>query len=130
MKIIRSVDDLVGVQAKRYLLPLFGNFGLIDLAVKDVEVISAATNTPIIQFTVSKVHGHEDDRDKWNILRNNLGGDRKNDKLIFIVPARNIGKSSYKGVPDDLECYIMTYEDVSNLNVTNEKKRKWASDAK
>lgn len=128
--LIRSVDDLVGVQAKRYLLPLFGNFGLIDSAVKDVEVINAATNTHInalIQFTVSKVHGHEDDRDKWNILRNNLGGARKNDKLIFIVPARNIGKFSYKGVPDDLECYIMTYEDLSSLNVTNGNKRKWST---
>jgi len=39
------------------------------------------------------------------------------DKLIFIIPRENFGKFSHVGVPADLDCYYMTWEDVANETV-------------
>ena len=79
----------------------------------------------MLQFTVGLSHGYKDDIEKWPSLRENLGGSRKNDKLIFVIPASNFADFSYVGVPDDVECYCMSWEDVANDAVTAGIKRKF-----
>ena len=66
----------------------------------------------MLQFTVGATHGKADDIEKWGIMRSRLGGSRKDDKLVFVIPARNFATFTYIGVPDDLECYLMTWEDM------------------
>jgi hypothetical protein len=112
--LIRSVADIATVVEKHYAIPIFGNFMLVDSIVKP---------NIMLQFTVSLKHGSVADRDKWESIRANLGGSRKDDKLIFIIPACNIGKFSYTGVPDNLDCYYMTLEDVANETVLAGVKR-------
>ena len=77
----------------------------------------------MLQFTVSRKHGNATDIKKWADLRSNLGRLRKDDKLIFIIPPENFGKFSYVGVPTDLDCYCMTWEDVANVTVVTGVKR-------
>jgi hypothetical protein len=77
----------------------------------------------MLQFTVSCTHGNAADTHKWTNLRANLGGLRKDDKLIFIIPPENFGKFSYVGVPANLDCYCMTWEDVANATVVTGVKR-------
>ena len=71
----------------------------------------------MLQFTVGETHGKADDIEKWDAIRSRLGGVMKDHKLVFVVPARNLATFSCIGVPDNLECYCMTWEDVADENV-------------
>jgi hypothetical protein len=113
--LVRSVDDVATLADHRYGLPIFGNFMLVDTIVKP---------NIMLQFTVGESHGHVDDIGKWATIRANLGGLRKNDKLIFVIPATNFAKFAHVGVPPDVECYYMTWEEVANDTVTAGIKRK------
>ena len=42
-----------------------------------------------------------------------------------MIPASNFAKFSYVGVPNDMECYCMTWEEVANDAVTAGIKRKY-----
>ena len=53
-----------------------------------------------------------------------MGGLRKYDKMIFVIPASNFAKFACVGVPADVECYDMTWEEVANDRVTAGIKRK------
>lgn len=77
----------------------------------------------MLQFAVGLKHGNVDDIDKWENIRAKLGGLKKDHKLIFVIPASNFGKFSYVGVPNDLECYYMTWEDAANETVLTGVKR-------
>jgi len=114
--LIRCVADIATLDNDFYGLPIFGNFMLVDAIIKP---------NILLQFTVGESHGHVDDIDKWANIRGNLGGSRKNDKLIFVIPASNFAKFSYVGVPNDMECYCMTWEEVANDAVTAGIKRKY-----
>lgn len=105
--LIRSVADIATLDGGCYGLPIFGNFMLVDAIIKP---------NIMLQFTVSRKHGIAN-------LRANLGGLRKDDKLIFIIPPENFGKFSYVGVPANLDCYCMTWEDVANETVVTGVKR-------
>lgn len=113
--LIRSAADIVDLPDSRYGLPIVGNFMLVDAIVKP---------NVMLQFTVATSHGRAGDTKKWTDIRKSLGGERKDDKLIFVIPAGNIGKFTFAGVPDDLHCYYMTYEDVANDFVTTNKRQK------
>ena len=106
--LIRSIADIETLDGGVYGLPIFGNFMLVDAVIKP---------NIMLQFTVSLKHGKADDLNKWAAIRANLGGSRVEDKLVFIIPAGNFGKFSYVGVPDDLPCYYMTWEEVANDTV-------------
>jgi hypothetical protein len=112
--LIRSVADIATLVEGHYALPIFGNFMLVDSIVKP---------NIMLQFTVSLEHGNAADPEKWANIRANLGGSRKDDKLIFVIPASNFGKFSYVGVPTDLDCYYMTWEDAANETVLTGVKR-------
>jgi hypothetical protein len=112
--LIRSVADIATLDYGCYGLPIFGNFMLVDAIIKP---------NIMLQFTVSCTHGNAADTHKWTNLRANLGGLRKDDKLIFIIPPENFGKFSYVGVPANLDCYCMTWEDVANETVVTGVKR-------
>jgi hypothetical protein len=112
--LIRSVADIATLNDGYYGLPIFGNFMLVDAIIKPHIML---------QFTVSRKHGNATDIHKWANLRANLGGLRKDDKLIFIIPPENFGKFSYVGVPANLDCYCMTWEDVANKTVVTGVKR-------
>jgi len=113
--LIRSVNDIATLPTHRYGLPVFGNFMLVDAIVKP---------NIMLQFTVGESHGHANDIGKWGDIRQHLGGLRKNDKLIFVIPASNFGKFTCQGVPEDVECFFMTWEEVANETVTAGIKRK------
>lgn len=113
--LIRCVDDILGLSDNCYGIPLFGNFMLVDAIIKP---------NIMLQFTVAVTHGCLEDVDKWASIRSSLGGIRKNDKLIFVIPASNLGCFTYRGVPSDLECYVMTWEEAVNEKVTAGIKRK------
>ena len=68
----------------------------------------------MLQFTVGASHGKKTDLEKWAAIRSRLGGSRKHDKLVFVIPAKNFGKFTCVGVPEDLDCYYMTWEDVAS----------------
>ena len=106
--LIRSIADIETLNVGAYGLPIFGNFMLVDAVIKP---------NIMLQFTVSLKHGKADDLNKWAAIRANLGGSREEDKLVFIIPADNFGKFSCVGVPDDLPCYYMTWEEVANDTV-------------
>lgn len=112
--LIQSVADIATLVDGRYALPIFGNFMLVDAIVKP---------NIMLQFTVSLEHGNAADLEKWANIRVNLGGSRKDDKLIFVIPASNFGKFSFVGVPTDLDCYYMTWEDAANETVLAGVKR-------
>lgn len=115
--LIRCVNDIATLADNCYGIPIFGNFMLVDAIIKP---------NIMLQFTVAESHGHVEDAVKWKIIRESLGGLRKNDKLIFVIPASNFAKFTFFGVPADLECYFMTWEEVANDRVTAGIKRKLA----
>ena len=82
--LIRSVADIATLNDGYYGLPIFGNFMLADAIIKP---------NIMLQFTVSCKHGNATDTPKWENLRNKLGGSRKDDKLIFVIP-REVLESS------------------------------------
>jgi hypothetical protein len=113
--LIRTVDDIDTLPNNTYGLPIFGNFMLVDAILKP---------NIMIQFTVGETHGKVDDIEKWGAIRTRLGGVMKDHKLIFVIPARNFATFACIGVPDNLECYCMTFEDVANSTVVGGIKRK------
>jgi hypothetical protein len=113
--LIRRLDDIATLANNVYGLPVFGNYMLVDAVIKP---------NIMLQFTVAESHGHADDIDKWANLRNNVGGSRKDDKLIFVIPFKNFGKFKCIGVPEDVECFYMTWEEEANESVTSGIKRK------
>jgi hypothetical protein len=112
---IRTIDDIGTLQNNTYGLPIFGNFMLVDAILMP---------NIMLQFTVGETHGKADDIEKWGAIRSRLGGAMKDHKLVFVVPAKNLAKFSCIGVPDNLECYCMTWEDVANKTVLGGIKRK------
>ncbi len=115
--LIRTVDDIATLPVGCYGLPVFDNFMLVDAVIKP---------NVMLQFTVCERHGYADDINKWDNIRQHLGGERKDDKLIFIIPHKNFKLFTFVGVPTDVQCYYMTWEDVANESVTAGIKRKYA----
>ena len=106
--LIRTVDDIDTLPNNTYGLPMFGNVMLVDAILKP---------NIMIQFTVRETYDGkvtDDIIDKWGAIRSRLGGVMKDHKLIFVIPARNVATFACIGVPDNLECYCMTLEDVAN----------------
>ena len=116
--LIRSVEDIAELDNGVYALPIFENFMLVDAIVKPGIML---------QFTISNCHGKETDITKWEMIRNELGGNRKDHKLIFVIPVENVDKKfQCIGVPADLDCYWMTYEELASRSVLQKipKKRR------
>eukprot|EP01035_Chromulina_nebulosa_P030054 gene30054-39913_t len=112
---IRTIDDIGTLPNNTYGLPIFGNFMLVDAILMP---------NIMLQFTVGETHGKADDIEKWGTIRSRLGGAMKDHRLVFVVPARNLATFSCIGVPDNLECYCMTWDDVANEAVLGGIKRK------
>ena len=111
--LIQSVNDIASAPAGSYLLPIFGNFMLVDAIIKP---------NIMLQFTVSESHGSANDLGKWQTIRQHLGGERKNDMLIFVIPANKMNKKfTYVGVPEDIQCFVMTWEDVAIAGVKRKR---------
>eukprot|EP01036_Dinobryon_divergens_P042387 gene42387-56320_t len=116
--IIRTIDDIGTLPNNTYGLPIFGNNFM-------VSVDAILMPNIMLQFTVGESHdGKADDIEKWDAFRSRLGGAMKDHKLVFVVPARNLATFSCIGVPDNLQCYCMTWEDVANKTVLGGIKRK------
>jgi len=113
--LIRTIDDIDSLPNNTYGLPIFRNFMLVDAILKP---------NIMLKFTVEEIHGKDDDIEKWGAIRSRLGGEMKDHKLVFVIPARNLASFTYIGVPDNLECYCMTWEDVANTTVVGGIKRK------
>jgi len=113
--LIRTVEDVTSLGTERYGLPIFGNFMLVDAIIKP---------NIMLQFTIGERHGNAKDSANWQLLRKNLGGKFKDHKLIFVIPAENFNKFTPIGVPSDLQCYTMTWEETATNSVTGGIKRK------
>ena len=112
---IRTIDDIDSLPNNTYGLPNYGNLMLAD---------TILTPNIMVQFTVENIHGNADDTERWGAIHARLGGAMKDHKLVFVIPAKNFATFACIGVPDDLECYYMTWEDLDSTSVVGGIKRK------
>lgn len=107
--LIRTIEDIRKLDDGTYGLPLFGNYPLVDAIIQP---------NVLLQFTVSDTHGKVSHISKYAALRNGLREKNYNlHKLIFVIPASKQGNLHVVGVPQDLACYWMCYEDVVDETV-------------
>ena len=108
--LIRTPDAIKNLEDGAYGVLIFGNVPLVD------AIIQPDT---MLQFTVGESHGKATDIEKYAAIRDGLREKYKSKhKMVFVIPATNHGELKVVGVPDDLDCYWMTYED------DGQKKRK------
>ena len=110
-----TIDYIASLPNNTYGLPNYENLMLAD---------AILTPNIMVQFTVEIIHGNADYTERWGAIRARLGGAMKDHKLVFVIPAKNFATFACIGVPDDLECYYMTWEDLDSTSVVGGIKRK------
>lgn len=99
VEVFRGISDICKLPSDCYGLPVNGNFPCVDAVIQP---------NILLQFTVSRHHPGIEDKTK-DIRANLLSTDKKEHRLVFVVPKEHLNGFNKQDGYGDIKQYVMTY---------------------